>query len=127
LEAYPAPSAGRLLCPTAHGSRHAAVDTARAVRILFTMAVETIGQARDQGWRVRVRCSWTPPHRMEGRGRECGYDAELDLPTLVWTRGRAFPLGRLESRLRCPRCGSREVTVLFIPPTTKQIATGGKR
>jgi hypothetical protein len=71
-----------------------------------------------------VRCAWVPPHPIEGRGRECGYDAELDLQTLVWTRGRAFPRGRLESRLRCPRCGSREVTVLFIPPTTNQIAGG---
>jgi putative SOS response-associated peptidase YedK len=34
--------------------------------------------------------------------------------------------GRLESRLGCPRCGSREVTVLFIPPTTNQIASGAR-
>jgi hypothetical protein len=36
--------------------------------------------------------------------------------TLVWTRGRAFPLSRLESRLRCPRCGSGYVVVLYEPP-----------
>ena len=41
---------------------------------------------------------------------------ELDMETLVWTRGRAFPLSRLESRLRCPRCGSRYVVVLYEPP-----------
>jgi len=40
--------------------------------------------------------------------RECSYRRELDIETLVWTRGRAFPLSRLESRLR-PRCGSRYV------------------
>jgi hypothetical protein len=42
--------------------------------------------------------------------------SELDLETLVWTRGRAFPLSRLESRLRCPCCGSRYVVVLYEPP-----------
>jgi len=36
------------------------------------------------------------------RHPECRYRAELDMETLVWTRGRAFPLSRLESRLRCP-------------------------
>jgi hypothetical protein len=34
----------------------------------------------------------------------------------VWTQGSPFPLSRLESRLRCPRCGSRNVVVLFQPP-----------
>ncbi len=38
------------------------------------------------------------------------------METLVWTRGRDFPLSRLESRLRCPRCGSRNVVVLYHPP-----------
>jgi len=42
---------------------------------------------------------------------------ELDMETLVWTRGRGFPLSRLETRLRCPRCGSREVVVLYQPPS----------
>ena len=40
---------------------------------------------------------------------EYGYRKELDLETLVWTRGRAFPLSRLEARLGCPRCGSRDI------------------
>ncbi len=40
------------------------------------------------------------------------------METLVWTRGRAFPLSRLESRLRCPRCGSRNVVVLYRPPSS---------
>jgi DNA-directed RNA polymerase subunit RPC12/RpoP len=39
------------------------------------------------------------------------------METLVWTRGRGFPLSRLETRLRCPRCGSREVVVLYQPPS----------
>jgi hypothetical protein len=35
------------------------------------------------------------------RHKECVYRAELDMETLVWTRGKGFPLSRLESRLRC--------------------------
>jgi hypothetical protein len=54
------------------------------------------------------------------RVRVCIYSAELDLPTLVWTRGREFPLSMLGSRLKCPRCGSRRVRVAFaVPPVLK--------
>jgi hypothetical protein len=28
------------------------------VRYLFTMAIETIGEALGLGWRVHVRCAW---------------------------------------------------------------------
>jgi DNA-directed RNA polymerase subunit RPC12/RpoP len=55
------------------------------------------------------------------RLRECVYGAELDLKTLVWTRGREFPLTMLESRLKCPRCGSRRMRVaLTVPPTVQR-------
>jgi hypothetical protein len=37
--------------------------------------------------------------------KECVYRAELDMETLVWTRGRSFPLSCLETRLRCLMCG----------------------
>lgn len=79
------------------------------------MGIETIGEAFDAGWRVRVRCAWGPREGMK-RVRECVYGAELDLKTLVWTRGATFPLARLETRLKCPRCGSRRVVLLFEPP-----------
>jgi hypothetical protein len=82
------------------------------------MAVETIGDAHSLGWRVIARCT----HGREDGPRTqsnqaCTYRKELDMETLVWTRGRAFPLSRLESRLRCPRCGSRDVVVLYQPPS----------
>ena len=79
------------------------------------MAVESIGEAYDLGWRVNVRCAHGPRDGMK-RVRECVYGAELDLPTLVWTRGRDFPLARLESRLKCPACGSRRVRLAFSVP-----------
>ena len=80
------------------------------------MLVETIGDANALGWRVTVRCNderGDGPRRPASRG--CNYRKELDMETLAWTRGRAFPLSRLEGRLRCPRCGSRNVVVLFQP------------
>jgi hypothetical protein len=80
------------------------------------MAVETLGEALSYGWRVTARCAAGKQDGMH-RHRECIYRAELDMETLVWTRGRGFPLSRLESRLRCPHCGSRAsccATVRFL-------------
>jgi hypothetical protein len=81
------------------------------------MAIETIGEALDHSWRVTVRCAHGPRDGMK-RVRECVYGGELDLTTLVWTRGRDFPLSRLESRLKCPLCGSRQVRLAFSVPST---------
>lgn len=36
--------------------------------------------------------------------------------TLLWTRGKGFPLTLLASRLRCPHCGSRTISLLFHTP-----------
>src|SRR5262245_30389198 len=79
-----------------------------------TMAT-TLGEAWQQGWRVTVRCALG---RKDGFRsiRECTYRTDLDVATLAWTRGRDFPLERLESRMMCPLCGSRRVAVLFQPP-----------
>jgi hypothetical protein len=78
--------------------------------------IETLGEANQHGWRVRVRCAWGSRDGMK-RVRECVHGTELDLQTLVWTRGAGFPLARLESRMKCPRCGSRRVVLLFEPPS----------
>jgi hypothetical protein len=51
------------------------------------MSVETIGEAYAASRRVKVRCAWGPRDGMK-RVRECVYGAELDLQTLIWTRGR---------------------------------------
>jgi hypothetical protein len=47
----------------------------------------------------------------------CGHTGRLCVRTLVSTRGQAFPLALLQSRLKCPECGSREVYLIFSPPT----------
>lgn len=85
------------------------------------MSVETLGDALAHGWRVQVRCAWGPREGMK-RIRECVFSGELDFATLIWTRGRDFPLTMLESRMKCPRCGSRRVRLAFtVPPTSQQM------
>jgi hypothetical protein len=83
--------------------------------------ISTIGEAYDHGWKVTVRCAWG---RREGMKtiRDCPDYVELDLRTLIWTRGRDFPLDLLGSRMKCMRCGSRRVRVLFHPPATGSAA-----
>ena len=67
------------------------------------MPVQTLGDAWKLGWRIRVRCLWgtDDPHSRHGRRTiECDTSADLDLKSLVWTRGFEFPLKLLESRMR---------------------------
>ncbi len=86
------------------------------------MEVETLGMARSLGWRVHMRCA--DGYREGTRStRKCVYRRQLDLETLVATRGPNFLLSRLESRLMCPACGNRGVTVVFEPPTNRQVGS----
>ena len=79
------------------------------------MAIETLGEAWRASWQITARCD-------EGRARAwfnrtpCGWQRSLDMVTLVASRGEAFPLPLIASRLRCPVCGSRQITVLFHVP-----------
>ena len=79
------------------------------------MSVETLGEAWQLGWRVTARCDFGKKDAMKSI-RECVYSAELDMRTLVWTRGLAFPLCDLASRLKCPHCGSRRVRLVYSVP-----------
>jgi len=45
--------------------------------------------------------------------RQCNAGYDLDLETLIGTRGGAFPISMLSERLKCPRCGSRRVALMF--------------
>ena len=54
-------------------------------------AVETLGDTFAAGWRITARSA--SGKRDAGRSpRECVYTRELDLETLVWTRGPNFRL-----------------------------------
>ena len=72
----------------------------------------TLGEAYDAGWRAHIKCAQGNRKGMKSI-RECLERDELDLKTLMWTRGEAFPLERLESRMKCPCCWSRRVSVSF--------------
>jgi hypothetical protein len=74
--------------------------------------VETIGEAWQLGWPITARCAWGKREGMKSI-RACVYSSALDLSTLVWTRGAVFRLSDLATRLKCLRCGSRRVTLLF--------------
>lgn len=74
--------------------------------------IVTLGQAYEAGWTVEARCSHGKMRGMKS-SPECLERAELDLETLVWTRGEGFPLQDLWSRLKCPHCWSRRTRVLF--------------
>jgi hypothetical protein len=78
------------------------------------MTVETLGEAWNLSWRIRMRCLDNGREGLKHK-RECGFRTDLNLQTLVCTRGRDFPLARVAERLRCPRCGCRQVAVVFEP------------
>lgn len=84
--------------------------------------VETIGQAMDASWKLHARCAYGKHDGMKSI-RVCPWTYELDMATLVATRGRDFPLARVAERLRCPTCGSRRVAVIFIPPIDRDRRT----
>ena len=74
------------------------------------MEIESIGDAWNHGARLKVRCIWGNRAGLKSIP-ECDNLYELDVYTLLWTRGRDFPLSMLSTRLRCPKCGSRRVAV----------------
>ena len=57
--------------------------------------------------RVRISFPQYPNKRTFPRAKGEAWNEPAALP---WRRGFAFPLKLLESRRRCPRCGSRRVT-----------------
>jgi hypothetical protein len=84
--------------------------------------VETIGEAFSLGWQLKARCAFGNREGMKSV-RQCTWTYDLDMLTLVATRGRDFPLSMVASRLRCPRCESRAVSVAFVPPSQGKRAT----
>lgn len=79
--------------------------------------VETLGEALDEGWRVTARCA----HYRDGLKAKtpCIGQHELSLSTMIWTHGRRCPIGYLQGRLRCPKCGSTNVMLMWIGPPAR--------
>ena len=74
-------------------SGFAALDRAHPRSLYVLMPVETLGIARSVGWKVHTRCAHGPRDGMK-RVRECVYRKQLDIDTLVCTRGPSLPLSR---------------------------------
>ena len=55
--------------------------------------------------------------------RECLGQFGRSLETIVWAHGRLCPVDYLQGRLRCPRCGSTHVTLMWITPPTAEAIT----
>lgn len=76
--------------------------------------IETLGEAFTHSVGMTMYCAFGPYTKSHyQRGRECNFSMQLCTATLVATRGRDFPLARVAERLRCPRCGSRQIRVAF--------------
>lgn len=80
----------------------------------FVEASQTLGAAYLAGQRPRARClrgKRLGPVKVEA----CGYAADLDFESIIWTRGAKFPCWRLADRLKCPVCGGTSVVVDWQP------------
>lgn len=77
------------------------------------MSIETLGQAWQAGGRVRASCLGRDASTKKG---PCTWlkRIDLDMETLLWTRGRDFPISRLPQRLKCapPAAAARPVWCL---------------
>lgn len=82
------------------------IDFPVACSYFVLMSISTLGDAVDAGWRVFASCC------------QCPRREELQTETLLWRSGRAMPLTLLAERLRCPKCGCRDVRVTYDVPTT---------
>lgn len=65
------------------------------------MDIENLGDVWQAGGRLYVRCA-KPPRDGLKSVRSCGEQLELDVRTMLWMRGKAFPISMLSSSMRCP-------------------------
>jgi len=74
---------------------------------------------------ITMRCAWGKREGLKSI-RECQYSKELDLQTLICTRGARFPVSRLEGYLKCPRCESRRVVLIYLYPANNKAARAAR-
>jgi len=79
------------------------------------MDFENLGDIWQAGARLYVRCAKSRRDGLKSV-RACGHRHELEVGTLIWTRGKTFPISMLSSRMKCPMCGSRDVAVTVSLP-----------
>ncbi len=103
------PMSARQLCRAVRTATLRLPDRARFVRVpgATRLALESGGHL------IAADCGVRDMLSEAARSRHFGLHA-----------GPNFPLPRLESRLVCPACGSRSITVVFEPPTNRQVGSG---
>ena len=97
------------------GDTSGQLDSGSRCSLYVLMPIETLKDALSAGWRVHARCIDGKVDNTRSTAK-CHYRAELDLETLVWTRGPHMSLAGLNDRMMCPRCGNRRVNLIFEPP-----------
>ena len=88
--------------------------------LIVLMPIETLGDAMTAGWRVHAKCIDCRVEQTHS-SRKRHYTKELNLETLVWTRGRKMPLSDLKDRMLCPQCGGRRISIIFDPKPTARM------
>ncbi len=86
-----------------------------------SMNIETLGDAMTYSINAWMECAYGNREGLKSI-RPCSFRKTLDMETLVCTRGRDFPMARLAERLRCPRCGSRKVRLVWNMPSQPKAA-----
>jgi len=77
-----------------------AVDSQAAVFTIHSLCKSGPPEAHELGWRVKAHCLQFGPMAKSGHRRRtnvCRTVVELDMQTLIRTRGERFPLDMLES------------------------------
>jgi len=74
------------------------------------MEIETLLDVWQAGGRMHVRCLFDGREGLKKK-RECNWRDELDVRTLMWTRGRRQTIAVLGGMMRCPQCGCRRVAI----------------
>lgn len=74
------------------------------------MAIETLLDVYLAGGRLSMRCAWGSREGLKSI-RECRFHHEIDILTLMITRGRRCPIVGLANKMRCPACGSPRVAI----------------
>lgn len=80
------------------------------------MAVTTMGAAWALGWKATARCLGKLRDKPKDT-RDCTFTCDLDMNTLVMSKGPNFPLEMLQVRMICPRCGGRDIAIMYQPPS----------